>query len=125
MKIRTAVFGVYVAASAIGFAAMMAFVLRDVRLRYVESMRRTLGDTAAFLGVFVTQDSPPRDRWAERLTALPPNADLLRVFACDTTGRVIFDSAQGRDVGQTYSWPMRGGTRSATGASSTRCRPCC
>ena len=49
MRIRTAIFAVYVGASALGFAAMMGLVLRDVRLRYVESMRRTLGDTAAYL----------------------------------------------------------------------------
>ena len=49
MKIRTAIFGVYVFASAIGLAVLMAFILRDVRVRYVESMRRTLNDTAAVL----------------------------------------------------------------------------
>lgn len=109
VKIRTAIFGVYVAASALGFAAMMAFVLRDVRLRYVESMRRTLGDTAAFLAVFAAQDAPGENSWAQKLATLPPNADLLRVFACDPAGRVIFDSARGRDLGKTYAWPMRGG----------------
>ena len=54
MRIRTAIFGVYVTASAVGFAAIMALVLRDVRLRYIESMRRTLGDTAAYLATYVT-----------------------------------------------------------------------
>jgi two-component system sensor histidine kinase CreC len=39
---------------------------------------------------------------------LPSSANLLRVFACDGAGRVIFDSA-GRDVGQIYDWPMIGG----------------
>ena len=52
MRIRTAIFGVYVVASAVGFAAIMALVLRDVRLRYVESMRRTMGDTAAYMAAF-------------------------------------------------------------------------
>ena len=37
MKIRTAIFGVYVAASAVGLAVLMAFILRDVRLRYVQT----------------------------------------------------------------------------------------
>ncbi len=114
MKIRTAIFGVYVAASALGFAAMMAFVLRDVRLRYVESMRRTLGDTAAFLAVFVTPAADAGDGWADKLATLPANADLLRVFACDATGRVAFDSAHGRDLGQIYGWPMRGGGPAAS-----------
>ena len=114
MKIRTAIFGVYVAASALGFAAMMAFVLRDVRLRYVESMRRTLGDTAAFLAVFVAQEAPAGGAWGQRLATLPSNVDLLRVFACDRDGRVIFDSANGRDLGQVYAWPLRGGGPAAS-----------
>jgi two-component system sensor histidine kinase CreC len=114
VKIRTAIFGVYVAASALGFAAMMGLVLRDVRLRYVESMRRTMGDTAAFLAAFVAPDAVERTAWPRRLTSLPPNAELLRVFACDAAGRVLFDSAHGRDVGRVYVWPMRGGGRLAS-----------
>ncbi len=115
MKIRTAIFGVYVAASALGFAALMTLVLRDVRLRYVESMRRTLGDTAAFLATFAANggaDAP--EAWAEKLRALPPDAELLRVFACDAARRVVFDSAHGRDVGQIYTWTQTGGGRLAS-----------
>lgn len=115
MKIRTVIFGVYVAASALGFAALMALVLRDVRLRYVESMRRTLGDTAAFLATFAGNggaDGP--EIWAKKLQALPPNAELLRVFACDAERRVVFDSAHGRDVGQVYAWAQTGGGRLAS-----------
>jgi len=112
MKIRTAIFGVYVTASALGFAAMMGLVLRDVRLRYVESMRRTLGDTAAYMAAFAGPASPGED-WVRRLETLPPHADLLRVFACDRDGRVVFDSA-GRDLGQTYTWPLTGGGRAAS-----------
>jgi two-component system sensor histidine kinase CreC len=114
VRIRTAIFGVYVTASALGFAVMMGFVLRDVRLRYVESMRRTTGDTAAFLAVFVAQDAPADDNWAQKLATLPREADLLRVFACDVTNRVVFDSAGGRDLGTVYRWPMRGGGRAAS-----------
>src|SRR4051812_8442687 len=112
MRIRTAIFGVYVLASAIAFAGMMALVLRDVRLRYVESMRRTIGDTAALLAAFATPATPEED-WTRRLSALPPQADLLRVFACDRGGRVLFDS-RGRDVGETYQWTMIGGGRLAS-----------
>ncbi len=107
MKIRTAIFGVYVSASAVGFVLMMALVLRDVRLRYVESMRRTLADTAAFLGASVMQDIPADDTWPRKLATLPPNADLLRVFACDRAGRVVFDSARGGDVGKIYALTAR------------------
>lgn len=112
MRIRTAIFAVYVGASALGLAAMMGLVLRDVRLRYVESMRRTMGDTAAYMAAFAAPARPDED-WTARLAALPKQSDLLRVFACDSVGRVVFDSA-GRDVGQTYDWPMRGGGRTAS-----------
>ncbi len=112
MRIRTAIFGVYVLASAIGFAAVMALVLRDVRLRYVESIRRTLGDTAALMAGFALPDSPDSG-WATRLAAMPAQPNLLRVFACDQAGRVLFDSA-GHDVGQTYAWTMTGGGRVAS-----------
>ncbi|SDR79761.1 two-component system sensor histidine kinase CreC [Opitutus sp. GAS368] len=112
MKIRTAIFSVYVGATLIGFAAVMALVLRDVRLRYVESMRRTLGDTAALMAGFAAPGAPGND-WAKRLAAMPAQPNLLRVFACDRTGRVLFDSA-GRDVGRTYAWTMTGGGRVAS-----------
>ena len=114
IKIRTVIFGVYVAASALGFAVLMVFVLRDVRRRYVESMRRTIGDTAAFLAVFVAQEPRGPAGWADKLATLPSDANLLRVFACDSEGRVVFDSVQGRDVGQVYRWPMTGGGPAAS-----------
>jgi two-component system sensor histidine kinase CreC len=112
MRIRTAIFGVYVLASAIGFAAVMALVLRDVRLRYVESMRRTLGDTAALLATLATPELPDGE-WTGRLALLPSRADVLRVFACDPAGRVLFDS-RGQDVGRNYVWTMTGGGRYAS-----------
>ncbi|MDQ5977678.1 MAG: two-component system, OmpR family, sensor histidine kinase CreC [Verrucomicrobiota bacterium] len=112
MRIRTAIFVVYVGASALGLAAMMGLVLRDVRLRYVESMRRTMGDTAAYMAAFAAPAAPEED-WTLKLATLPKQSDLLRVFACDPESRVIYDSA-GRDAGQTYGWPMRGGGRWAS-----------
>ncbi len=112
MKIRTAIFTVYVAASAVGFIGVMGLVLRDVRLRYVESMRRTLGDTAAYLATYVTPASAGED-WARKLEGLPPGTEVLRVFACGADGRVIFDSAR-RDSGHIYAWTMTGGGRRAS-----------
>ncbi|MES2695605.1 MAG: two-component system sensor histidine kinase CreC [Verrucomicrobiota bacterium] len=109
MKIRTAIFGVYVLASAVGFAVMMALVLRDVRFRYVESMRRTLGDTAVFLAASVTLSADAGDGWWRKLEPLSANMDMLRIFACDREGRVVFDSQDGADVGRIYSFPMTGG----------------
>ena len=112
MRIRTIIFGTYVGVSALGFAVVMALVLRDVRLRYVESMRRTLGDTAVFLAAFA--ESGGDERWVERLERLPRQAERLRVFAGDREGKVLFDTA-GRDVGATYLWNMRGGGAAASG----------
>lgn len=109
MKIRTAIFTVYVAVSAAGFALLMGLVLRDVRLRYVESMRRTMGDTAVFLAALGTEGSREGGAWTQKLETLPSNVELLRVFACDAQDRVLFDSARGRDVGQVYGWSMYGG----------------
>ncbi len=107
MRIRTAIFSVYVGASAVGLVALTGLVLRDVRLRYVESMRRTLGDTAAYMAAFAAPVLPQED-WTRKLVTLPKQTNLLRVFACDRDGRVLFDSA-GRDTGQTYRWNMFGG----------------
>src|SRR5690606_19529725 len=105
---------VYVAVSALGFVVLLGLMLRGVRERYVESMRRTLGDTAAFLAALASD--PPTDAatWPQKLANLPPKADLLRVFATDETDRVVFDSAHGRDVGTIYPWPMTGGGRAAS-----------
>jgi two-component system sensor histidine kinase CreC len=69
MRIRTAIFVVYVAASAVGFVVLMGLVLRDVRLRYVEAMRRTLGDTAAYLAAYATPAAAGRGLGAQ---ARPP-----------------------------------------------------
>jgi two-component system sensor histidine kinase CreC len=112
MRIRTAIFGVYVVASAVGFVVLMGLVLRDVRLRYVESMRRTLGDTAAYLAAYAAPATASED-WTRKLASLPPGTEVLRVFACDANDRVVFDAA-GRDVGQTYARVMYGGGKSAS-----------
>jgi two-component system sensor histidine kinase CreC len=112
VRIRTAIFVVYVAASAVGFVVLMGLVLRDVRLRYVESMRRTLGDTAAYLAAYATPTAAEED-WAKKLASLPPGTEVLRVFACDADDRVIYDAA-GRDVGQTYARVMYGGGKIAS-----------
>jgi len=112
MRIRTAIFVVYVVASALGLSVVTALVLRDVRLRYVESMRRTMGDTAAYMAAFAAPESVEVD-WTGKLTTLPQQDGMLRVFACDRAGKVLFDSAN-RDVGQVYQWNMLGGGRLAS-----------
>lgn len=49
MRIRTAIFVVYVAASAVGFAVLMRFMLAEVRPRYVTAVRQNLEETARLL----------------------------------------------------------------------------
>ena len=109
MKIRTAIFGVYAVASALGFAVLMAFILKEVRPRYVESMRRTLADTAALLAVILEDDLEKKpvadlaETWRGNLGALERASGGLRVYVTDARGIVAFDSAGGADVGKDYT----------------------
>ncbi|HVS54382.1 MAG TPA: two-component system sensor histidine kinase CreC [Opitutaceae bacterium] len=110
MKIRTAIFGVYVAASAVGLAILMGFVLREVRLRYVESMRRTLNDTTAMLAVLLEADLARQAgapdlgaAWRANLPAFARAAGALRVYVTDARGLVVFDGNDGRDIGRDYT----------------------
>ncbi len=104
MKIRTAIFGVYVAASAAGFAVLMAFILKEVRPRYVESMRGTLGDTAGLLAVMMEGDlarQPEVDLttvWKGNGFALEKASGALRVYVTDTKGDVVFGAAKNPDA---------------------------
>jgi two-component system, OmpR family, sensor histidine kinase CreC len=111
VKIRTAIYGVYVAASAAGLVVLMAFILHDVRLRYVESMRRTLNDTAAVLATLLESSSSATAdgddlgaAWRENLPALSRAAGALRVYVTDARGVVVFDANGGRDVGRDYAF---------------------
>lgn len=111
MKIRTAIFSVYVVATAVGFVVLMAFILWEVRPRYVESMRRTLNDTAALLAVMIegemlragTGELGLGAAWRENLPALERASGILRVYVTDAAATVVFDSAGGRDVGEDYA----------------------
>ncbi|MBL9189734.1 MAG: HAMP domain-containing protein [Opitutaceae bacterium] len=116
MRIRTAIFGVYLLASAVGLAVLMGFVLRDVRLRYVESMRRTLADTATVLAALLESGAARANggsdlaaAWREDLPALARTSGTLRVYVTDARGRVIFDGNSGRDVGRDYGLPKPAG----------------
>ena len=85
MRIRTAIFGVYVAASAVGFAVLMRFMLAEVRPRYVASLRSTMGDSARLLAMALNRQPLPRTLATAR-TGL-----RMRVLAGD--GRILLDSA--------------------------------
>jgi len=100
----------YVAASAVGFAILMGFVLREVRVRYIESMQRTLNDTASLLAVLIEGElerQPDTTElsavWRNSLPAFGRAAGTLRVYLTDARGVVVFDARDGQDVGRDYS----------------------
>lgn len=107
MKIRTAIFGSYVIASAAGFAVLMAFMLWDVRPRYVQSMRHALQDTASLLAELVGEEAvvgrPEEGTWRDRLRTFQAASGALRVYVTDARGVVTFDSDDGREVGRNYA----------------------
>lgn len=91
MRIRTAIFVVYVVASAIGFAVLMRFMLAEVRPRYVGSLRTTLGDAARLMAVTLEGRTLPED-----LKAVQAGV-RMRVVAED--GRVLWDSVGDEEGG--------------------------
>ncbi len=90
MKIRTAIFGVYVAASAVGFAVLMRFMLAEVRPRYVASLRTSLNDSARLLAAALEGRPLPTTLAATK------TGSRVRVFAAD--GRVVLDSATAEET---------------------------
>ncbi len=88
MRIRTAIFVVYVAASAVGFAVLMRFVLAEVRPRYVTAIRQNMQDAARVMAVALAGRTP-----AEAAAALGgPAGFQVRLVAAD--GRVLFTSME-------------------------------
>ncbi|MDB6126167.1 MAG: creC [Verrucomicrobia bacterium] len=88
MKIRTAIFGVYVAASAVGFLVLMRFVLAEVRPRYVTAVRFNLQDSARI--VAASLKGRPAAQAVAALTA--PSSFRVKLVAAD--GGVMFDSLE-------------------------------
>lgn len=107
MRIRTAIFGSYVLASAAGFLVLMAFMLWEVRPRYFQSMRHALQDTASLLAGLVGEEATnghdPGAAWRARLERFQAASGALRVYVTDAQGVVTFDSDGGREVGRSYA----------------------
>ncbi len=102
MRIRTAIFVVYVVASAIGFAVLMRFMLAEVRPRYVGSLRTTLGDAGRLLSTSLDGQALPKN-----LESVQTGV-RMRVVAND--GRVLLDSAVGEGGAEAVSYEeMSGG----------------
>lgn len=90
MKIRTAIFAVYVGASAIGFAVLMRFMLAEVRPRYVASLRSSMSDAARLLAASLEGRELPAT------LASTGTGVKLRIVAAD--GRILLDSAAPDEV---------------------------
>lgn len=100
MRIRTAIFVVYVAASAVGFSVLMRFMLAEVRPRYVNSLRTSLNDAARLLAASLEGQPLPRSLDQVRTGV------RMRVLAED--GRVLLDSTEG-DAGAVSYEESEGG----------------
>lgn len=99
MKIRTAIFGVYVAASAVGLAVLMRFMLAEVRPRYVDSLQRTLHDTARLVAAGIEMRAGDDPAAAElsgknNYATLRRAASGVRVRLLDRARTVVFDSQE-------------------------------
>lgn len=97
MKIRTAIFGVYVAASAVGLAVLMRFMLAEVRPRYVDSLQRTLQDTARLVAAGLAvraqaQSTGVAPDWRAEAEALHGAAAGLRVRIASPDGKIGLDA---------------------------------
>lgn len=86
MRIRTAIFVVYVAASAVGFAVLMRFMLAEVRPRYVTAVRQNLEETARLL----TRAMDGKTLAEARATLAGTASFRARLVAGD--GQVLVDS---------------------------------
>jgi two-component system sensor histidine kinase CreC len=88
VKLRTVVFGVYVAASAVGFVVLMRFMLAEVRPRYVTAVRLNLQGSAHLVAAALNGRTPEQ----AAATLAGQTAFRVRLMAAD--GRVLFDSSE-------------------------------
>lgn len=92
MRIRTAIFGVYVTACAIGFAVLMWFMLAEVRPRYVSAVQANLRDAAHSIARALNGHSE-----AQAIAALAGQPSYqVRLVTAD--GRVLFASREAGSV---------------------------
>lgn len=119
MTIRARIFIVFMLAIVAGFSMLGRWINNDVKTYYNESYEEILVDTANVLAELVAQDlqagnekleslqtvfAKSRQRqFSARIYAIEKNAMDLRVYVTDQRGRVIFDSDDGRAVGEDYS----------------------
>jgi two-component system sensor histidine kinase CreC len=106
VRIRTAIFTVYVAASAVGFSVLMRFMLAEVRPRYVRAVQANMRDTAAAVAKALEGRTP-----AEAAKVLG-GLGSFEARLVNGSGQVLFDSV-GRDAPESgeYGASSRGVAR--------------
>ncbi|MCM2273771.1 MAG: ATP-binding protein [Candidatus Didemnitutus sp.] len=92
MRIRTAIFGVYVGACAAGFAVLMGFMLAEVRPRYVTAVREHLRDAAHVLAATLHGRAP------EEAAAALSSPATFQVRLVGGDGRVLADTHEPGDA---------------------------
>ena len=119
MNIRTRIFFVFVTAVIAGFALLAYWISSDVGDRYSESFEEVLVDTANLLAEIITTDMGSGDtnlqqlddafrrlqlrRFSAQIYELEKTSVDIRVYVTDEKGIVLFDTNEGKAVGEDYS----------------------
>ena len=119
MSIRARIFFVFVTAVIAGFALLAYWISKDVADRYSESFEEIMVDTANLLAEIITTDMNSGDmamqelddafqrlqlrRFSAQIYELEKTSVDIQVYVTDDKGIVIFDTDNGRAVGEDYS----------------------
>jgi len=119
MSIRARIFFVFVAAVIAGFALLAYWISKDVADRYSESFEEIMVDTANLLAEIITSDMNSGDaamqqlsdafqrlqlrRFSAQIYELEKTSVDIQVYVTDDKGIVIFDTDNGKAVGEDFS----------------------
>lgn len=119
MSIRARIFFVFVTAIIAGFALLANWISNDVADRYSESFEEVMVDAANLLAEIITTEINAgntelpqlRDafqrvqlrRFSAQVYELEKTSVDIHIYVTDAKGIVIFDSDQGKAVGEDYS----------------------
>ena len=119
MSIRSRIFFVFVTTIIAGFALLAYWVSSDVADRYNESFEEIMVDTANLLAEIITTDMNSGDaalqklhdsftrlklrRFSAQIYEIEKSSVDLEVYVTDDKGMVLFDSDDGKAVGEDYS----------------------
>ena len=119
MSIHARIFLVFVAAAIIGFALLAHWIRNDVADRYSESFEEVMVDMANLLAELITSDLAEGDarllrfdtafarvkqrRFTAKIYEFEKTSVDIQVYVTDERGLVIYDSDDGRTVGEDYS----------------------